>query len=187
MHRAHVVLVDRFDNPIGTEEKMAAHVAGLLHRAFSVFVVRRSGPVPEILLQRRAPSKYHFGGLWSNTCCGHPGPGADTVAAGERRLAEEMGIRCALERVGEFIYRAEASNGLYEHELDHVLVGTSEADPILNASEVDASRWITVADLEAELASRPTSFTPWLPGALEVAVRSPVVFTPLRRRGGEAG
>src|SRR3954468_11389591 len=82
-----VVLVDADDREIGRAEKMAAHRSGALHRAFSVFVFDGDG---RVLLQRRARGKYHSGGLWSNTCCGHPLPGEDVAAGGRRRLREEM-------------------------------------------------------------------------------------------------
>ena len=34
----HVILVDKNDNEIGTEEKILAHQKKLLHRAFSIFL-----------------------------------------------------------------------------------------------------------------------------------------------------
>ena len=89
-----VVLVDTDDRPIGQMEKMEAHRKGLLHRAFSVFVFNKSG---ELLLQRRAPHKYHSGGLWTNTCCSHPRPGESVAEAAARRLQEEMGMSCRLQ------------------------------------------------------------------------------------------
>mgnify|MGYP000919705071 CR=1 FL=1 len=74
-----------------------------------------------ILLQRRADTKYHFGGLWTNSCCGHPRPGEPVATAASRRLREEMGIDVVLEAVASFIYRAsDPESGLTEHELDHV-------------------------------------------------------------------
>ena len=65
----HVILVDAHDAPIGTMEKMEAHRQGRLHRAFSIFLFNTAG---ELLLHQRALSKYHSGGLWTNTCCSHP-------------------------------------------------------------------------------------------------------------------
>jgi isopentenyl-diphosphate Delta-isomerase len=73
-----VVLVDEDDNPTGTMEKMEAHEKGLLHRAFSVFIFNNNG---DMLLQQRAFSKYHSGGLWTNTCCSHPREGEATIEA----------------------------------------------------------------------------------------------------------
>jgi isopentenyl-diphosphate delta-isomerase len=91
-----VILVDAFDCAIGTSEKLLAHREGRLHRAVSVFIFNPEG---QMLLQQRALSKYHSGGLWSNACCGHPRPGESEKNAAERRLFEEMGVRCQLENL----------------------------------------------------------------------------------------
>ena len=47
----HIILVDEFDNAIGTMGKMEAHQKGVLHRAFSVILFNSNG---EILLQKRS-------------------------------------------------------------------------------------------------------------------------------------
>ncbi|MEK7619489.1 MAG: isopentenyl-diphosphate Delta-isomerase, partial [Patescibacteria group bacterium] len=114
------ILVDETDHEIGTEEKMATHERGLLHRAFSVFVFNASG---ELLLQQRAFEKYHSAGLWTNTCCSHPRPGEETLAAAYRRLQEEMGFDCPLNEMFTFRYLAPFPNGLTENEVDHVFFG----------------------------------------------------------------
>lgn len=158
----HVVLVDADDRALGTLEKLAAHEQGVLHRAFSVFVVRTHAGRTELLLQLRARGKYHFGGLWTNTCCGHPRAGESPVQAGERRLPEEMNFTCALRPLGSFVYRATADNGLTEHELDHVLLGHHEGEvPAPNAAEAERARWIAFDELDQELASQPAAYTPW--------------------------
>lgn len=154
-----VVLVDEQDNAIGVMEKMEAHRTGRLHRAFSVFVFNENG---ELLLQRRAPGKYHSAGLWANTCCGHPRPGEELQDAAQRRLMEEMGIRCALEPSFSFIYRADVGNGLHEYELDHVFTGRHSGTPRPDPQEADAWRAITLDALEQEMASDPHRFTTWL-------------------------
>ena len=96
MQQDQVILVDQNDKQIGTAEKLMAHQQALLHRAFSVFVYRHVDDHLELLLQQRHPDKYHSGGLWTNTCCSHPHPGETVLAAGERRLQEEMGIHYTL-------------------------------------------------------------------------------------------
>lgn len=157
-----VQLVDEQDRPLGLAEKLAAHEAGVLHRAFSAYVFQLRGDRPVMLLQKRAVTKYHFGGLWSNACCGHPLEGTTPAAAGRRRLREEMNIDCELRGIGTFIYRAQASNALIEHELDHVLYGTFAGElPAPNPIEADAARWIELAELDKELAETPERFTPW--------------------------
>jgi isopentenyl-diphosphate delta-isomerase len=158
-----VILVDERNRPVGSAEKMRAHVDGLLHRAFSVFVFDSKG---RLLLQRRALTKYHSGGLWSNTCCGHPRPGEELLDAAHRRLAEEMNFGCDLRAGFEFIYRAELDHGLTEHEYDHVLLGHFDGTPRPVASEVGAWRWIELDQLLRDVRERPESYSYWLRLAL---------------------
>ncbi len=162
-----VVLVDAAGAVIGSAEKLEAHRApGMLHVAFSVVVLNSHGGV---LLQRRASEKHHFRGLWSNTCCSHPRPGEPVVAAGERRLAEEMGFTTRLVDIGSFTYRAtDPDSGLVEHEVDHVLVGRHAGDPDPDPSEVGAWRWVEFGSLMADVAARPGRYTPWLPQVLDL-------------------
>ena len=159
-----VILVDEHDRELGAAEKLAAHVAGRLHRAFSIFVFNRAG---QLLLQRRAKAKYHSGGLWSNTCCGHPRPGEATPDAARRRLREEMNFDCELRAAFEFLYRAELANELIEHEYDHVFVGEFDGAFVAEKSEVEDWKWTTPDELRRELRARPNDYTYWLRAALE--------------------
>jgi len=163
----YVVLVDENDHEIGRAEKMAAHEKCLLHRAFSIFIFSAESP-KKLLLQQRALSKYHSPGLWTNTCCSHPRVGEEVIAAGERRLKEELGFTVPLKTVGWFHYTAHFGNGLSENEVDHVLVGTlSEGKRIeFNTDEVHATRWVTLEELHQELTAASERFTPWLTEAL---------------------
>jgi len=154
-----VVLVDRADSTIGFAPKLEAHREGWLHRAVSVMLFDDAG---RLLIQQRAEGKYHSGGLWSNTCCGHPRPGESVLAAANRRLRQELGIAdCELTSASEFLYYARVDDGLVEHELDHVLVGEWSGEVSPDPSEVSAIRWIDRAALLGELADRPSLFTPW--------------------------
>lgn len=166
-----VILVNEHDKAIGTAEKLFAHQHNLLHRAFSVFIFRKN-PDLELLLQQRAFTKYHSPGLWTNTCCSHPRPGEDTIAAGERRLQEEFGISTSLQSVGVFRYNAHFANGLAEHEIDHVLTGTLPLDATFtpNPEEIADYRWVKLPLLENELIKSASSFTPWFTEALHLAI-----------------
>ncbi len=155
-----VVLVDENDSELGSMAKLEAHCSGSLHRAFSVFLFNDEGM---LLLQKRADVKYHSAGLWSNTCCGHPRPGETTVLAAQRRLYEEMGLKVTLREAGSFIYRADLGNGLSEHELDHILIGSVDRDPEPNAEEASDWRWVGREAIAAELGSSPERFTAWFP------------------------
>jgi isopentenyl-diphosphate delta-isomerase len=172
-----IILVDEQDHPIGVAEKMEAHEKNLLHRAFSIFIIRMTDQ-PEILLQQRALHKYHSGGRWTNTCCSHPRPHETVIEAGMRRLQEEMGITADLRDLGWFQYNAHFENGLSEHEIDHVLIGEVPASCAIipNPDEVMAYRWITIAALQAELAAQPDQFTPWFEQALEVVIALPLMI-----------
>jgi isopentenyl-diphosphate delta-isomerase type 1 len=168
----YIVLVDKNDQETGKSEKLAAHEKNLLHRAFSVFIFRDT-PEKELLLQQRAAGKYHCGSLWTNTCCSHPHPGETIIAAGIRRLEQEFGFKADLNDLGWFHYNAHFDNGLSENEIDHVLIGTVPADlvPAPDAEEIQAYRWITIADLEQEMSAHPERFTPWLKQALGIAAK----------------
>ncbi|MBB4636273.1 isopentenyl-diphosphate Delta-isomerase [Longimicrobium terrae] len=153
-----VVLVDENDAEVGVLEKQLAHTEGRLHRALSVFVVNGEG---QMLLQRRAASKYHSPGLWTNTCCSHPRPGERVDAAARRRVREEMGFDCPMEPAFTFVYRADVGQGLVEHEFDHVFLGRWEGEPNPEPGEVDGWRWASPEEIEDEMRADPAAFTPW--------------------------
>ena len=161
MNENLVILVDEQDNEIGTMEKMEAHRLALLHRAVSVFIVNSKG---EWLLQRRAEHKYHSKGLWTNTCCSHPYPNESNLDAAHRRLMEEMGLECELMELFSFMHKEELENGLTEHELDHVFVGFSDAEPTLNPEEAMEWKWIKFPVLMYEVHTKPYEFTIWFKG-----------------------
>lgn len=154
----HVILVDEQDQPLGLMEKMEAHEKGLLHRAFSVFILNSKG---EMMIHQRALHKYHSGGLWTNACCSHPRDGETIIEAGHRRLMEEMGFDTELTKVLEFTYKAELDGGLWEHEYDHVMVGEFEGEPKPNPSEVAQWKWVAVDDLRNDIENRPERYTEW--------------------------
>lgn len=162
-----VTLVDAADRATGVAEKLTAHQgAGLRHRALSAFLLEADD---RILLQRRARAKYHFAGLWSNSCCTHPRPDESVTAAGESRVLQELGLRCRLREVGVFTYRArDLSTGLVEHEVDHVLVGRAYGPPTPDPEEVDEIMVMGADELDAELQRSPERFTPWLAEALAI-------------------
>lgn len=161
-----IILVDESDRELGTAEKLAAHRGGgQLHRAFSIVLFDPRG---RMLLQKRAAAKYHFGGLWTNACCGHPRPGEEVGAAARRRLREELGVEPELRRVFSFVYAAEdPGSGLSERELDHVFVGTFSGETRPDADEIDELSWVECGELERDVAERPERYTPWFSRVLE--------------------
>jgi len=158
MKEEEVILVDTNDTPLGTMPKMEAHEKAVLHRAFSVFILNKKG---ELLLQQRAWEKYHSPGLWTNTCCSHQRMGESNLEAGQRRLQEEMGMHTDLRELFNFIYKAPFDNGLTEHELDHVLLGYSDTDPVINSEEVATFRWASLEAIAVDMTEQPQQYTEW--------------------------
>ncbi|SHN27882.1 isopentenyl-diphosphate Delta-isomerase [Chitinophaga sp. CF418] len=156
--KAQVILVNELDQETGLMEKMEAHEKGLLHRAFSVFILNDQG---DMLLQQRALDKYHSGGLWTNACCSHPLPGETVEAAAHRRLSEEMGFDCPLRELFQFTYRTEFDNGLIEHEYDHVWAGTYNGAINPDPREVHAYSYLPVNEIIRLMAEVPEQFTSW--------------------------
>ena len=153
-----VILVSEVDEQLGLMAKMEAHEKGILHRAFSVFIFNKKG---ELLLQQRALDKYHSPGLWTNTCCSHQRDGESNIEAGKRRLQEEMGFNCDLKELFWFVYKASFDNGLTEHELDHVMIGNYEDNPIVNLDEAAAFKWMTLEDVKKDMELQPELYTEW--------------------------
>ncbi len=153
-----VILVNENDEQLGLMEKMEAHQKAVLHRAFSVFVFNKKG---ELMLQQRALDKYHSPGLWTNTCCSHQRNGETNIQAGKRRLREEMGFECSLRELFSFVYKAPFDNGLTEHELDHVMVGHYDGDPVINPAEVASFKWMRTEDVKRDIREQPELYTEW--------------------------
>lgn len=153
-----VILVNEKDKVLGYMEKQEAHIKGLMHRAFSIFIFNDKN---ELLLQKRAVEKYHSGGLWTNTCCSHPRKNETNIEAAYRRLNEEMGMSCVLNKVFTFTYKAVLDKGLTEHEFDHVFFGFTNQKPKINTDEVAEYKYISIVNLEKTVSTRPELFTEW--------------------------
>lgn len=158
MTEEHVILVNERDEPIGLMPKMEAHEKAVLHRAFSVFVLNSKN---EVMLQQRARDKYHSPLLWTNTCCSHQREGETNVAAGTRRLREEMGFTTELRELFHFIYKAPFDNGLTEHELDHVMIGRYDGIPEINPTEVESWKWVDIESIKRDMEAHPERYTVW--------------------------
>ena len=154
-----VVLVNEKDEVLGYKEKLEAHQQGILHRAISVIIFNSKG---EMLIQQRSLKKYHWAGIWSNTCCSHPRKEETYQAAAERRLYEELGFRTPLTEAFHFIYKAfDAPSGLTEHEYDTVFTGIYNEQFQFNKDEIEAIEWISVADLEKDITANPDKYSFW--------------------------
>ena len=158
MAEEHVILVNEKDQEIGLMPKLEAHQKAVLHRAFSVFIFNSEN---ELMLQQRASNKYHSPNLWTNTCCSHQRSGESNIQAGVRRLYEEMGFTTSLKEITSFIYKAPFDNGLTEHELDHIMVGYYNEDPVINSDEVEDWKWMKIEDVKNDIILNPDLYTAW--------------------------
>jgi isopentenyl-diphosphate Delta-isomerase len=159
MAEERLILVNEKNRAIGVGGKTPVHRAGLLHRAFSIFIVDDKG---RILLQRRSRKKYHSGGLLANSCCGHPRPGETTQAAARRRLTEELGIEAPL-TFGFFSrYSAELNGGMRENEFVYVYFGPLVAPPNPDPAEVSEVEFASAEEIARRIARQPGRFVYWL-------------------------
>jgi isopentenyl-diphosphate delta-isomerase type 1 len=165
-----VILVDAEDTAIGEMAKLPAHEDGRMHRAFSIVIYRiQDDGVVEVLMHKRADTKYHCPGLWTNTCCSHPQPGHSLLDCADERLTQEMGMAADLNRIGTFTYRAEFDNGLIEYEIDHVFIGEFDGGPINpDPGEVSNIKWMTLDQVISDIKARPNHYTPWVAQVLDM-------------------
>lgn len=163
------------DGALAPVDKIEAHVAGLKHRAVSVFLIHDG----EILIQQRAAGKYHTPLLWANTCCTHPDWDETPLDCAVRRLEEELGLSgLSPEWKGQIEYRAEVGGGMIEHEVVDIFLAqpTTRPRPDPNADEVADVRWISLDALRDEITAHPERFTPWL--RIYLAEHAALVFGP---------
>ena len=170
MTKQQVILVDKNNRKIGVEEKIKAHKQGKRHRAFSIFVFNSK---KELLIQQRAKTKYHSGGLWTNTVCSHPRPNETYQQAVHRRLKEEMGFDCKLKKLFCFIYNTGFQNSLIENEYDCVFIGKFDGEIKPNLKEIMNYKWISIKELKIDIIKNPNKYTVWL----KIAFKKNEVFT----------
>lgn len=170
-----VVTVDEHGRPTGSTGKLAAHAApGVAHLAFSVVLFDGDGSV---LLQQRSAAKYHFAGLWTNSCCSHPRPGEGVLEAAARRVDEELGVTLVdAEVVGSFWYRAEdEASGLVEVEYDLVVRGRCDGELDPDPAEIGDLAWYGIDAARDLCRPRATPVaTPWSSQVLQLAASRPL-------------
>lgn len=159
----YVVLVDEDDKELGTAVKDSVHATNTpLHRGFSCFLFNAKN---ELLLTKRASTKKTFPGVWTNTVCGHPGPGESVVEAALRRLNDELGLEeweiGRIKEVAPYRYRFADKNGMVENEICPILVGYTDMDPTPDQTEVDGWRWTRWEDFLEDIKKNSDDYSPW--------------------------
>ena len=155
-----LILVDEADREVGHASRSRCHEgAGLLHRAFSLFIFNDRG---ELLVQQRSALKRLWPLYWSNSCCSHPRRAESMEEAIHRRLHEELGINCLLHFLFKFQYQAQFDGAGAEHELCSVFIGRSGAPVRPNREEIAAWRWVDPGALDEQMRGvGSVRFTPW--------------------------
>lgn len=156
----YVVLVNEQNKPLGTMEKFAAHSDKTpLHRGFSLFLFNSKN---ELLLQQRALDKKTWGGVWSNSVCGHPKLWERPIAAARRRLLFELGLKKVKISMAlpDYRYKVE-KDGIVENELCPVMIGYTDETPKPNQKEVAGIRWIPWKDWLIAIKKNPEVYSPW--------------------------
>lgn len=167
-----VVLLDQHGRRIGTAAKVTVHHAETpLHLGFSCYLFDRDG---RVLLSRRALGKLTWPGVWSNSFCGHPGPGEQAEDAVRRRAHQELGVTigelaCALP---DFRYRAVASDGTVENEICPVFVARCDGHVSPDPDEVMEWMWVSWEQLRSAVAL-PWSISPWAMEQIPLLDRAP--------------
>ncbi len=156
--REDIILVDELNNQVGVGGKLEVHKIGQLHRAFSIYTFNSKG---ELLLQKRATGKYHSGGLWTNTCCGHPRNTEKVLDGANRRLMEEFGFNAPLREISNFRYKVELDNHLTENEFLHVFVSNKNAAPKPNPEEIEDWEWMPFMEVKTDIKIHPENYTKW--------------------------
>src|SRR3989344_5242472 len=155
-----VVLVDEQNTPIGTAPKDSVHTKDTpLHRGFSLFLFSSK---KKLLLTKRSARKKTFPGVWTNTVCGHPGPGESAIDAAKRRLYQELGIDVTdIKEVSPYRYRFADKNGIVENEICPILIAYSDAMPKPNKEEIEGWRWMRWEEFLEEIEKNPEMYSPW--------------------------
>jgi isopentenyl-diphosphate delta-isomerase len=172
-----VVLLDEGGRAIGTADKAKVHGTDTpLHLAFSCYVFDGAG---RLLVTQRARAKPTFGGVWTNTCCGHPAPGEPIADAVRRRVGQELGLD--LEDLTlvlpAFRYRAVMDTGPFagtvEHEICPVFVATAAGDPRPDRTEVEAWEWVTWSQFRDDVLRRRREVSLWCREQVEALPAEP--------------
>ncbi|WP_296143972.1 isopentenyl-diphosphate Delta-isomerase [uncultured Corynebacterium sp.] len=162
-----VVLCTEDGKEKGTACKGEVHTANTpLHFAFSAWLFDEAG---NVLLTRRALNKLTWPGVWTNSFCGHPGPGETFEEALVRRASEELGttVKNIESVLPEFRYRAVDASGIVENEICPVFFAELDGKLDPNSDEVCEYEWVSLEDLKEVVKSFPFIFSPWLVEELE--------------------
>lgn len=174
MNSQHVVLVDEYNNVLGTEEKLKAHNSDTsLHRGFSVFLFNSA---KELLIQKRIDNKITWGGFWSNSFCGHPQINETNEQAVYRHAKFELGISHLeqLHLVSDNYRYKFSLNNIVENEICPIYLAISDDNIEINKQEVSEVKFLTWSEFNSYLEQNLNDFTPWCKEELKILENSKI-------------
>ena len=172
MSEEYVILVDRNDNPIGSEEKVKCHLPnGKLHRAFTALLFDDNG---RLVLTRRAKEKMLWPEDWDGTVASHPREGETYTSSAERRMPEELGVSCKMDYLLKFEYHVPYRDIGSENEICGTLIGIVDKSTKFKIveDEIDQIKWVSVNELLSEIKNNPKIYCPWMLIALKFLDKS---------------
>ena len=149
-----------------TDRTRAAHASSLkggLGAASKIEALSREATDPNA--EMPSPSDFMAG------CCSHPRHEESLQDATARRLKEEMGMSCEIKEAFHFTYKADVSQGLIEHEIDHVFIGITDDTPVINTDEVASWKYETMENVRHDIAVNPQNYTAWFKIAFEEVLK----------------
>jgi isopentenyl-diphosphate Delta-isomerase len=162
MVEEYVILVDKNDNPIGSEEKVKCHLPnGKLHRAFTALLFDKEG---KLLITKRSPSKMLWPGDWDGTVASHPRESETYVSSAERRMPEELGISCNFDYLFKFEYHVPYRDVGSENEICGTVLGIVDKSKKIDLVEEEISeiKFISSSELINDLKDQPQIYCPWM-------------------------
>jgi isopentenyl-diphosphate Delta-isomerase len=162
MVEEYVILVDKNDNPIGSEEKVKCHLPnGKLHRAFTALLFDKEG---KLLITKRSPSKMLWPGDWDGTVASHPRESETYVSSAERRMPEELGISCNFDYLFKFEYHVPYRDVGSENEICGTVLGIVDKSKKIDLVEEEISeiKFISSSELINDLKDKPQIYCPWM-------------------------
>ena len=159
LHELIIGIDSNAENGIYPIGKLDAHIRNVPHVAISIFIFNGQ----RLLLQKRADTKYHSGGLWANTVCSHPRWDESASDCAGRRLFEELGWTVPLTAFGNIDYEAQVGD-LYENEHVHCFFGRLNGSDLptgFNPNEVSALEWLSIPEILDQIDARAETFSPW--------------------------
>lgn len=139
----YIVLVDEQGNEVRIAPKLSSHHANTpLHKAFSCYIFDNKG---NFLVTRRSLSKKVWPGVWTNSVCGHPGPGESNESTIARRAKDELGmtVRDIEILLPNYRYSTPPFNGIVENEICPVYGARLDTMSTYNPEEVESLVWLS--------------------------------------------